>query len=536
MISVIVPTFNVDLYFDRCVDSIVNQTYKDFEVIIVDGNSSDGTIKREEKWMKKDSRVRRIFQNSKGLGPARDEGVRNAKGEYITFIDSDDWWDLTYLEKMHRAIVDCDAEIAMCDRLNYHFNSQGEIVEKYAMTKPIMFDHAMNFSENPEILNMIEVSSNGKLYKRDLFLRNSIVTPNSAAEDRAVLHYLIWKASKIVKVFEPLYFYHAQRGGSLVNTVKAWKSIPICLDVQFDYFANDNNFDHSLEASLRTISIDTALAAVDSIRPNMAGEQDSEALELIDTIENCHKKRYPDLFDKQYIIGSYSLRREVWLAYHSFEEIRIHQQFSSVISLMSAPIDKEVNMQDIKDSNRKKWLENDFNKSFMKVIDPSESDYVFIDFLEERYDIGKLGESYFTWSELYETENNYDKVVERLDRLSDEVDTLFKDACRKFICCLLEVTSPDHIILVRNHLSLKHGVYTGTVNFLNQERLQAINEKIDQYYDFFIDNCPGSIVINPREEKSFFSYEGFPYGCTPYHINDGFYHNVAYELRSILIR
>jgi glycosyltransferase involved in cell wall biosynthesis len=339
MISVIVPTFNVDKYFDRCMDSIINQTFKEFEVIIVDGNSTDGTIMREDAWLKKDNRVRRIFQKSKGLGPARDEGVAEAKGDLITFIDSDDWWDLTYLEKMHRALVDADADIVMCDRFNYHFDSDGGITEKYPMTKPVMFDGAESFAENPEIINMIEVSSNGKLYKRDLFVKNNIVTPCSAAEDRAVLHYLVYKASKIVRVYEPLYFYHAQRGGSLVNTVKAWKSIPVCLEAQQDYFHDDSGYDGSIDTILRAISTDTALAAVESIRRIPGGTDDKEAGQLLETIKQCHWKRYPDLFEKQYIIGSYSLRREVWLAYHSFEEIRVHQQFSSIISLMSDPID-----------------------------------------------------------------------------------------------------------------------------------------------------------------------------------------------------
>ncbi|SDB28955.1 Glycosyltransferase involved in cell wall bisynthesis [Pseudobutyrivibrio sp. YE44] len=531
MISIIVPTYNVKKYIDRCLDSIINQTYSDFEVIIIDGNSTDGTIEREDSWVKKDIRIKRYFQKSKGLGPARDEGVEYARGEYVTFIDSDDWWNLTYLEKMSNAILESNADICMCDRINYHFSSDGRVTNKYPMTKPIMQDGSECYDENPEILQMLEVSINGKLFRKKLFTENRIKTPWCAAEDRAVMHYVLYKARGIARVREPLYYYHAERGGSLVNTIKAWSTMDVCLNTLHDYFKREN--DDSLHQILRMISVDTALAGVDSMRNVANGNIDAEADELIKKIKSYHTNRYPDIFEKQYIIGSYSLRREVWLAYHSFDEIRVHQQYSSVVSLMSSPL--KAPGVELKDNNRKRWFENDFQKGFLTEIKPKTGEYIFIDFLEERFDIGKKGDSYFTWSDLYEDTVTSECDVKRISRLSDEADVLFREACDRLIEKLLIVTDATRIVLVRNRLCNRMGFYKGTAIFFNHEWIEQINKKLDRYYDYFIEKCPGVVVITPNENESFFSYEGFPFGCAPYHVNDAFYHNVAYEIRRKII-
>ncbi len=534
MISIIVPTYNVNNYIDRCLYSIFNQTYSDFEVIIIDGNSTDGTVDTIDEWIKKDSRIRLYYQKTRGLGQARDEGIKYTKGEYITFIDSDDWWDITYLEKMYAVIKDFDADICMCDRLNYHFGPDGKVLRKCPMTKPIMQDVSESYDENPELLLMLEVSVNGKLFKKAVFSDYAIKTPSCAAEDRAVMHYLLYRVKKIARVREPLYFYHAQRGGSLVNTIKAWSTLDICLETINAYFEKKCKDNFILESILRMISIETALAGVDSIKQVAKENIDTEAINLIENIKELHRERFPDLFEKQYIIGSYNLRREVWLAYHSFDEIRVHQQFSSIISLMSNPIDIPKN--GLEDKNRAKWFENDFSKEYIDTIRPNKKDYIYIDFLEERFDIGTKDNSYFTWSQLYE-EADFDKSnTLRIDRLSEKADELFKEACTKLIHHLLSVTDVKHIILVRNHLCTKMGKYSGTALFFNHDWINAINKKLDNYYDFFIVNCPGVIVIEPKENESFFAYEDFPFGCAPYHVNDAFYHNVAFEIRNEIIK
>ena len=96
IISIIVPIYNTRRYIDKCVESIVNQTYKNIEIILVDDGSTDGSDKKCDEWKEKDKRIKVIHKENEGASSARNVGIENAKGKYIAFIDSDD-----YIQKFH---------------------------------------------------------------------------------------------------------------------------------------------------------------------------------------------------------------------------------------------------------------------------------------------------------------------------------------------------------------------------------------------------------------------------------------------------
>lgn len=100
LISVIVPVYNVERYLNQCIDSILAQTYKDFELILVDDGSKDKSGEICDEYVKKDSRIRVFHKKNGGVSSARNYGIDNAQGTYICFVDSDDWVDETYLEDM----------------------------------------------------------------------------------------------------------------------------------------------------------------------------------------------------------------------------------------------------------------------------------------------------------------------------------------------------------------------------------------------------------------------------------------------------
>ena len=101
LISVVVPVYNVKQYLDDCMHSIVNQTYENIEIILVDDGSTDGSGELCEEWKGKDSRIRVIHQENGGLSAARNTGIEHAKGSYIAFVDSDDWVSEEYIEKLY---------------------------------------------------------------------------------------------------------------------------------------------------------------------------------------------------------------------------------------------------------------------------------------------------------------------------------------------------------------------------------------------------------------------------------------------------
>ena len=106
MISVIVPVYEEEKYLGYCLDSIINQTYRDIEIILVDDASRDGSVEIIKEYMHKDSRIRCFFnEENKGAGPTRNVGIDNARGDYIAFVDCDDWIDKDYLKVMAREIA-----------------------------------------------------------------------------------------------------------------------------------------------------------------------------------------------------------------------------------------------------------------------------------------------------------------------------------------------------------------------------------------------------------------------------------------------
>ena len=117
VLSIIVPVFKAEQFLHKCVDSILGQTLQDLELILVDDGSPDKSGSICEAYAKKDSRVRVIHQQNAGVSAARNAGLAIASGDYVGFVDSDDWVAADMYETMHGAAVCCSAEIVMCDIL-----------------------------------------------------------------------------------------------------------------------------------------------------------------------------------------------------------------------------------------------------------------------------------------------------------------------------------------------------------------------------------------------------------------------------------
>ena len=117
LLSVIVPIYNVENYLDRCVESIVNQTYKNLEIILVDDGSPDNCPRMCDKWAEKDSRIKVVHKENGGLSDARNAGIPLTKGEIISFIDSDDWIEPAAYESLYNQAY---RETVECVMFSYH--------------------------------------------------------------------------------------------------------------------------------------------------------------------------------------------------------------------------------------------------------------------------------------------------------------------------------------------------------------------------------------------------------------------------------
>ena len=125
LISIIVPVYKVEKYLDKCINSIVSQTYKNLEVILVDDGSPDSCGKMCDEWTKKDTRIKVIHKENGGLSDARNFGLDCAKGKYIQFVDSDDYIEKDMIEFLYKNLKENNADISICS--NYMVDEENVI-------------------------------------------------------------------------------------------------------------------------------------------------------------------------------------------------------------------------------------------------------------------------------------------------------------------------------------------------------------------------------------------------------------------------
>ena len=214
LISVIVPVYKVEKYIHRCVDSILRQTFTDFELILVDDGSPDncGTICDE--YSKKDNRVHVIHQENSGLSVARNSGIdwvfNNSDSQWISFIDSDDWVNEKYLEILLNAVVQTKARMSVCG----YKKTVGEELEILQIDNVKLYgpeEFYCNYSTNATA-----TVSWGKLYHKDCF--DTIRYPaGKIHEDEFVTYKIIFRNKDIAMVDIPLYAYY-MRDSSITNS------------------------------------------------------------------------------------------------------------------------------------------------------------------------------------------------------------------------------------------------------------------------------------------------------------------------------
>lgn len=237
MLSVIIPVYNVEPYLDKCIESVVNQTYKDMEIIVVNDGSTDGSAKICQKWANIDKRIIFIDKQNEGSGKTRNLGIKKSTGEYITFLDADDWWRDDYAELMMKPMQYCD--ISICD-MNY-IDCDKEGNETYHISKIRMPDGVTKkASDDKDFINKARTFLCGKVFRKSLFTDNDIEQPTMAINDIPITTLLIAKAEYICRVGEPLYNYLRTREGNTITSPKSLKSFGDALVVMKDNFIKHN--------------------------------------------------------------------------------------------------------------------------------------------------------------------------------------------------------------------------------------------------------------------------------------------------------
>lgn len=221
-VSVVVPVYNVENYIEKCIDSILVQSFKDFELIIVDDGSTDKSGELAEKYLS-DSRVQVLHKENGGLADARNYGIHKAGGEYICFIDSDDWVEPQYIEHMLKIAEENDADVVVCD---FKRNTGDEAIVQ-PQKDEIVLETGEQAIDNIYSARYVRyVVAWNKLYKRSIFDQVEY-TAGMIHEDEAIIGHIYCIAKKVVRTDMVLYNYRVSNDSSIMSKKYSLKRLDI---------------------------------------------------------------------------------------------------------------------------------------------------------------------------------------------------------------------------------------------------------------------------------------------------------------------
>lgn len=228
LISTIIPVYNVEKYLARCLDSVVSQTYSNLEIVIIDDGSTDCSGEICDRYKEQDQRIRVVHQPNQGQAAARNQGMNVASGEYISFIDSDDWVERGYIETLYKSMSKSNSDIAIC---GYKRGMAGKYQSKgrKEITKVFQNEEVME----KFLYRKISTSVCDKLYKS--YLWDGICFPvGRIYEEVEPLFFLFKQNVKVVVTNQTCYCYD-YRVGSTINqkfSLKRLDYVETCINLQ----------------------------------------------------------------------------------------------------------------------------------------------------------------------------------------------------------------------------------------------------------------------------------------------------------------
>lgn len=237
MISIIIPVYKVEEYLDQCVQSVVDQTYQDLEIILVDDGSPDNCPQMCEDWAKKDARIKVIHQENRGLSDARNTGIREAKGEWLYFLDSDDWIIPECIELMMLQVEKYpDVELVQ----------GGVLSNNQDYKKWLSIENKKNipdYCNNRDIVNLmllkqeiLVVTAWNKLVRRDLVITNNLYFEEGAINEDEMWSFLLSKFVSVIAICKKdIYYYNIRENSIIQNQEKVRENYPVILEYLIGY-------------------------------------------------------------------------------------------------------------------------------------------------------------------------------------------------------------------------------------------------------------------------------------------------------------
>jgi len=274
-ISIIIPSYNAEFYIDKCIKSIINQTFTDFEVVVIDDGSTDNSLELWNKYVKLDSRIRVFHQENRGQAVSRNRAIKKSHGNYIMFVDVDDFIDSTMLESMYQVVKKEKADLVWCELYR---------IENEEKTHILPICKEVSDTKKDYILN--NAGPVAKLIKKDILLDHELYfLENRIYEDIAIVPSYALHAKKIVHLRKPLYYYMIYKG-STMNQITYNKKLE---DIFFAMEQMRNEFQDNYRGEIEYLHIHHLLHAA-SLRFFKFKEGKENLTKIVETM----KEKYPN--------------------------------------------------------------------------------------------------------------------------------------------------------------------------------------------------------------------------------------------------
>ncbi len=229
-VSIIVPIYNSEKYLKKCIDSLIDQTHNNIEILLINDGSTDNSEKIIKKY--KDKRIKYISQKNIGIGKTRNKGIKLSKGKYIMFIDSDDYIGKNCVEKMYDLAVSNESDLVIS---NYY-----KVINGKCLKIDLPYFEPSSLKNNPNILNVVNLGPCNKLYKKEL-LNNIKFNEEYKYEDVPFVVNTLYYANKIVKTNEYLSYYVIHSNSeTTIRDERIFDIISVC-QLSYDVLKQDNN-------------------------------------------------------------------------------------------------------------------------------------------------------------------------------------------------------------------------------------------------------------------------------------------------------
>ena len=320
-ISIIIPVYNTELYLRECLDSVINQTLRDIEIILIDDGSTDNSGKICDEYKEKDERITVVHQKKEGVSVARNKGLDIAIGQYIGFVDSDDYIDLDFYEKLYNRAIETNADLVKTQRKNIDY--EGNISEGILNRKIINTKNKWHFS--------YEFTT--AIYRRSIIKENNIIFPEGCilSEDGLFLHFVIEKINSL-EIINDTYYYYKRRKDSSFSLVLSYEKMFCGLDIYNKILNNANKMYKTKKIDKKTYLL-LYKHFINSIKYFFwVDTQENKKLcieYLITFYNNClEKKEFKQYLFKQYpIVAKNIIKKNTKNLYNTLSKIQDYDEF-----------------------------------------------------------------------------------------------------------------------------------------------------------------------------------------------------------------